>query len=99
MQESVVAVTDSSGNVLNSYVYDPYGNLFLDSETVANPWQFAIGYRDGDIGLLKFGTRYYDPSLGRWTQHVYTESRLLICQKKSARLCHSERSEESEAGD
>lgn len=27
----------------------------------------AGGYRD-ETGLTKFGTRYYDPSVGRWTQ-------------------------------
>ena len=38
------------------------------NETVANPWQYASGYYDATTGLYKFGTRYYDPQLGRWTQ-------------------------------
>jgi RHS repeat-associated protein len=33
-----------------------------------NPWKFAGGYLDSSTGLYKFGTRYDDPSLGRWTQ-------------------------------
>jgi RHS repeat-associated protein len=33
-----------------------------------NPWKFAAGYLDSSTGLYKFGTRYYDPTLGRWTQ-------------------------------
>ena len=32
-----------------------------------NPWQYASGYLD-PTGLVKFGTRYYDPNLARWTQ-------------------------------
>lgn len=35
--------------------------------SVANPWGYAGGYTD-PTGLVKFGTRYYDPTLGRWTQ-------------------------------
>jgi len=65
---SVLKVVDSSGNVKNSYYYDPYGNSLNKSETVSNPWQFASGYLDANTGLYKFGTRYYDPQLGRWTQ-------------------------------
>jgi len=65
---SVLKVVDSSGNVKNSYYYDPYGNSLNKSETVSNPWQYASGYFDANTGLYKFGTRYYDPQLGRWTQ-------------------------------
>ena len=34
----------------------------------ANPWQFAGAFYDSTTGLYKFGIRYYDPTLGRWTQ-------------------------------
>jgi len=67
-EESVVGVMDSSGNLVNGYVYDPFGNLFEQNETVANPWQYASGYLDSTTGLYHFGARYYDPTLGRWTQ-------------------------------
>jgi len=40
---SVLKVVDSSGNVKNSYYYDPFGNSLNKSETVSNPWQFASG--------------------------------------------------------
>jgi RHS repeat-associated protein len=33
-----------------------------------NPFRYASGYADDATGLYKFGARYYDPSLGRWTQ-------------------------------
>ncbi len=65
---SVLKVVDSSGTVKNSYYYDPFGNSLSKSETVSNPWQYASGYLDASTGLYKFGTRYYDPQLGRWTQ-------------------------------
>ncbi|MGQ0680518.1 MAG: RHS repeat-associated core domain-containing protein, partial [Actinomycetota bacterium] len=33
-----------------------------------NPWQFAGGFKDAFSGYYKFGARYYDPVIGRWTQ-------------------------------
>lgn len=33
-----------------------------------NPWRYASGYRDESTGFLKFGTRYYIPTLATWTQ-------------------------------
>ncbi len=66
---SVVALTDAGGNAVNRYAYDPYGNRLAGTvEAVANPWQFAGGFRDAFSGYVKFGERYYDPSIGRWTQ-------------------------------
>lgn len=65
---SIVAVISGDGlTVSDHYGYDPYGNSTYSSGTVANPWGFAGGYQDS-TGLIKFGTRYYDPSIGRWTQ-------------------------------
>ena len=66
---SIVGLTDVSGNVVQSYQYDPYGNVTSSTGSItANPWQFAGGFYDSTTGLYKFGVRYYDPTLGRWTQ-------------------------------
>jgi RHS repeat-associated protein len=65
---SIVAVTTGDGLTIGDrYGYDPYGNATTHTGTTANPWGYAGGYTD-TTGLIKFGTRYYDPSLGRWTQ-------------------------------
>jgi RHS repeat-associated protein len=65
----VVYLTNSSaGNKDNSYDDDPSGQIKAQQEGEANPWKFAAGYLDSSTGLYKFGTRYYDPTLGRWTQ-------------------------------
>jgi RHS repeat-associated protein len=64
---SVVAVTDQNGNVANTYRYEPFGKISSQTGSTPNPWTYAGGYLDG-TGLVKFGSRYYDPSLGRWTQ-------------------------------
>lgn len=33
-----------------------------------NPFRFASGYYETSTGFIKFGTRYYMPQLGTWTQ-------------------------------
>jgi RHS repeat-associated protein len=70
---SVVGVTDTSGNLVGNerYQYDPYGNLLqapVSSVLQSNIWRFAGGQFDSGTGLTKFGVRYYDPTVGRWTQ-------------------------------
>jgi RHS repeat-associated protein len=68
---SVVALTNASGSVTNSYTYDPFG---VTTETKAlltnvfNPWRYTGQYQDVSTGLYKIGARYYQPELGRWTQ-------------------------------
>jgi RHS repeat-associated protein len=69
--DSVVGQTDSStGSKDNSYDDNPSGQMRNQQEQsgLNNPWKFAAGYLDSSTGLYKFGTRYDDPTLGRWTQ-------------------------------
>ncbi|HEY6932682.1 MAG TPA: RHS repeat-associated core domain-containing protein, partial [Marmoricola sp.] len=39
-----------------------------DTNPDNNPWRYASGYYDTETGMLKYGTRYYQPTLARWTQ-------------------------------
>jgi RHS repeat-associated protein len=64
---SVVALLDSSGNAADTYSYDPYGVARASTGSVANPFQYTAGYHDPD-GLYHYGARYYDTTLGRFTQ-------------------------------
>jgi len=66
--DKLIKHSRSTGAVKNSYRYDPFGNSTSKTEAVSNPWQFASGYLDANTGLYKFGERYYDPQVGRWTQ-------------------------------
>jgi hypothetical protein len=67
---SVVALVNSSASKVNSYSYDPYGVQLSASQQIANPWRYASGYYDGSTGLTKFGARYYNPGLGRFTHAI-----------------------------
>lgn len=71
---SVVAVTGPNGNRVggDNYHYNPFGGLIDGVDPLQNAglpnFRFAGGYFDPESKFLKFGTRYYDPSVARWTQ-------------------------------
>lgn len=67
---SVVALADNAGNRVDNYQYDPTGGAHTGpttTETVPQPYRFQGTYLD-PTGLYKMGARYYDPTLGRFTQ-------------------------------
>jgi len=71
---SVLGLIDSSGSERAHYGYDAFGNPLPGSDGIRgdragiNPYRYAGGYTDPKTGLVKFGLRYYQPTLGRWTQ-------------------------------
>ena len=42
--------------------------MLNETQGQPNPFQYEGGYFESSTGLVKFGTRYYNPNLGRWTQ-------------------------------
>ncbi len=65
---STVGLSDSSGSYVNSYSYQPFGELFASTETVTNPYEFVgqFGVQDTSSGALFMGNRFYDPSTGKF---------------------------------
>jgi RHS repeat-associated protein len=66
---STTALSDSAGNVVNKYAYDPFGNLSSGgAETVPNPLRYVGGFgvMDETNGLLFMRARYYSPTMGRF---------------------------------
>ena len=71
---NITAITSSTGNVMERYEYDPYGNTTFLSPTFTTlqssnyNWQTTYcGYRwDNDSGLYAVRFRYYSPQLGEW---------------------------------
>ncbi len=65
---SLRAVTDTSGNIIKRIDYDSFGNIIFDSDpNFLVPFGFAGGLHDRNTGLVRFGVRDYDPTIGRWT--------------------------------
>ncbi len=68
---SIIAVTDQSGQVVQRYRYDPWGNVVdrMDPEFDARVGQF-YGFTgreyDAESGLYYYRARYYDPQVGRF---------------------------------
>ncbi|MDW8244743.1 MAG: RHS repeat-associated core domain-containing protein [Thermogemmata sp.] len=72
---NITALFDNSGNVVERYVYDPFGQVtVLDAgwnalAASAFAWLYLHqgGRFDGTSGLYHFRHRDYSPTLGRWT--------------------------------
>lgn len=54
-------LTDGSGNVSATYVFDPYGNLTAKNGTVDTPLRWNGQAQDQETGLYYLRARYYDP--------------------------------------
>ena len=71
---NLVCLLDHQGEIVEEYRYTAFGEseIFdstgnkLPQSSVKNPWQYASKRLDKESGLIAFGIRYYDPSLGRW---------------------------------
>jgi RHS repeat-associated protein len=62
-----LVVNTSSGAVVEEIDYDEFGNVTNDTSPGLTPFGFAGGLYDKDTGLVRFGARDYDASVGRWT--------------------------------
>ena len=64
---NVDAVVGDAGTVVARYTYDPFGRTVAQSGAyaAANPWRFSTKQTD-NWGLYYYGSRFYEPSLGRW---------------------------------
>lgn len=65
---NVTAVTDENGAVLKSYEYDAFGVELNEDASDGNPFRYCGAYYDKETGLYYLINRYYDPTLGRFTQ-------------------------------
>jgi RHS repeat-associated protein len=62
---STIALVDSTGSIITSYSYDPFGNTMAFGAASGNPSQFTARENEGN-GLYYFRARYYSPALGRF---------------------------------
>ncbi len=65
---STIALTDMTQTVVNSYAYDPFGQILGQQETVPQPFKFVgqYGVMAEPNGLYYMRARYYDPNVGRF---------------------------------
>ncbi len=64
---SVVAVSDNSGDVVETYRYSPYGESGSEGDG-GFPYRFTGQKLDPETGLYYYKARYYNPETGRFLQ-------------------------------
>lgn len=64
---SVLQLTDPTGEVVNSYDLEAFGDDYMIDETVMNPYRFTGRRVEAQGGLYYFREREYSPSTGRFT--------------------------------
>ena len=62
---SITSLTDGSGQLAASYVYDSFGKLTASTGIVTNPFQYTGRESDSETGLYYYRARYYDQNVGR----------------------------------
>ena len=74
-QGNIIAILDSTGDVVVKYIYDAWGNhavLDVNGNNVEsgigalNPFRYRGYYYDIETDLYYLQTRYYDPEVGRF---------------------------------
>ena len=65
----VVSLRQVGGSTKENYQYDAYGvNTSTLTYTIPNPYRYSGEYTDVETGKQYLRARYYDPSIGRFTQ-------------------------------
>jgi len=62
---SVRALTDGAGNLVQTYLTEPFGAVLSTGGSSTQPFRFTGEQRD-DTGLYYLRARFYDPVLGRF---------------------------------
>jgi RHS repeat-associated protein len=62
-----LVVNATTGSVAQKLSYDEWGRVLADSNPGFQPFGFAGGIWDADVGLVRFGARDYSAAEGRWT--------------------------------
>ena len=65
---SVVALSDSAGDTVQTYEYSVFGEVAVEDANHPNPYMFAGVRYDIEIGLYYNRARYYNPFMGRFLQ-------------------------------
>ena len=65
---SVIALSDSTGDTVQTYEYSVFGEPAVEDANHTNPFMFAGRRYDIEIGLYYNRARYYNPYTGRFLQ-------------------------------
>ncbi len=64
---SIIAITNSAGQVVQRYEYDSFGNItYQQDPNFIQPYTYTGREYDEESGLYYYRARYYDPKIGRF---------------------------------
>jgi|GEM_PF-3889889 len=63
---SVIALTDASGNVTDTYEYNDFGELISSTGSSYNSYLYTGQQFDADSEMYYLRARYYEPGIGRF---------------------------------
>ncbi len=64
---SITSLTNSTGALADSYIYNAFGTQVATTGSLVNPFQYTARELDNETGLYYYRARYYDPQVGRFT--------------------------------
>jgi RHS repeat-associated protein len=65
-QGSTRLLTDTTGTIIGTYTYDPYGKPTAHTGTATSSLQYNGQYTDTETGYQYLRTRYYDPATAQF---------------------------------
>ncbi|MFH1492917.1 MAG: FG-GAP-like repeat-containing protein [Candidatus Omnitrophota bacterium] len=65
---SITELTDSTGIVVPTYLYDSFGNIKAKTGSLINPYTYTGRELDLESGFYYYRARYYDAAIGRFLQ-------------------------------
>lgn len=63
---SVTSLSSSNGVLVNTYVFDSFGNVSVSTGMLPNPFEYTGRDYDSETGLRYYRARYYDAQAGRF---------------------------------
>ena len=65
---NVTELVDTTGSIVGQYEYGPFGEVVKKTGAASGqPFRLSSKYQDDETGLLYYGYRYYDSTVGRWS--------------------------------
>jgi RHS repeat-associated protein len=62
---SITALTNASGSIVQTYIYDSFGNMTATG-SISQPFTYTAREYDAETGMYFYRARYYDPKVGRF---------------------------------
>jgi RHS repeat-associated protein len=64
---TITSLSSAAGTLPQTYTFDSFGNQTASSGSLTNPFRYTGREFDSETNLYYYRTRYYDPTIGRFT--------------------------------